>query len=257
LELFEALFQFLMTRDSLDDLIYFCTVYHREQRDKEALEALNELIDLDPAFDNTRRILFQAIYKLVIDSIRETLNVVQPFYDSEVQNNRVDHASFLHRQKDELCRKLIVVARDGITAISQQLLPNATEPQMVVFFQKMKGDLYRYIAEFSDESESIAAGNAGEESYNAAFDVADAHLALCDPVRLTLILNAAVFRYEIRKDADSASEMLERTLADIEGEPIDLKEEEAREVYATLEIMRGNLRLWAGERSDGEGEGED
>jgi 14-3-3 protein epsilon len=241
-----------MSQEAIDDLIYFCTVYHREQRDKEALETLNELIDIDPAFDKVRRILFQAIYKLVIDSLRGTLNIVQPFYDTELQNNRVDHMSFLHRQKEDLCRKLIVVARDGINAISQLLLPNATDPQMVVFFHKMKGDLYRYIAEFSDESESIAAGNAGEESYSAAFDVAESHLPLSDPVRLTLILNAAVFRYEIRKDADSASEMLERTLADIEGDSMDLKEDEAREVCETLDIMRGNLRLWAEERSDGE-----
>jgi 14-3-3 protein epsilon len=236
----------------VDDLIYLCTLYHREQRDREALEALNDLIEIDPVFDKTRRVLFQAVYKLVIDSLRDTLNTVQQFYDSELENNRVDQASLLHRKKEELCQKLISLSREAITAINDQLLPNASGPQMVVFFQKLKGDLYRYIAEFSDDTESLAAGNEGEDSYSMAFEVAESNLMKLDPVRMSLILNAAVFKYEIRKDPESASDMLEHALKEFDGQFGELSEEDQQEVLETLEIMRGNLRVWTDEREENE-----
>jgi 14-3-3 protein epsilon len=233
-----------MEHNPVEDLIYMCTLYHREQRDKEALEALNELIGLDPVFDKSRRVLFQAIYKLVIDSLRDTLNTVHQYYESDVENNRVDQASLLQRKKEELCSKLIFFARDAITSIDQQLLPNASDPQMIVFFHKLKGDLFRYIAEFSDDTDSLAAGNSGEESYTLAFDYAESNLPRNDPVRMSLILNAAVFRYEIRKDPESATDMLEHALKEFEGDFSELGDEDQQEVFETLEIMRGNLQVW-------------
>ncbi|OHT01443.1 DNA damage checkpoint protein rad25 [Tritrichomonas foetus] len=228
----------------IEDLIYFCTLFHNEKRDKEALETIKQLIEIDPHFDKVRRVLFQAIYKQVIDSMRNSLLTITSYYDSNVEANRSDRAAMLIEKKEELINKLIPLCKEAIAQIDESLLPNAVDVQMAVYFQKFKGDLYRYIAEYSDETDSVAAANSGEECYREALSVAAQNLPGCDPVRLSLILNAAVFRYEIRKEKDIATEMLTTTVNEIEGAP-DMSPSSANETENVLSIMRENLRLWA------------
>jgi 14-3-3 protein epsilon len=227
------------------DLVYFCTVYHHTHRDKEAIETLKRLIELEPVFDKGRRSLFQAIYKQVIDSTRSTLSFVSAYYDLDCNLSNLERANFLRAKKEDLCAKLLPVCKEAIQLIDQVLLPNAPDSQTLVFFNKLKGDFYRYVAEYSDETESVAAANCGEESYTAAFAASNA-LPRADPVRLSLILNAAVFKYEIQKEIANASQMIESAVAEMQNEASfrELDRESQREAYEVLSLMKQNLEVW-------------
>jgi 14-3-3 protein epsilon len=232
--------------EAVEELIELCSLYHREQRDREALEGIGQLIELDPVFDKRRSNLFHAIYKMVIDSIRDVLSIISHCTEIEEQRNHTGHVALLQTKHEELCRKLISFSKEAVGLIDQYLLPNANDVQLQVFFLKLKGDLWRYIAEFSEENESISAGNSAESSYTVAFEVA-VNLPACDPVKMSLHLNAAVFKYDIKKDIESASEMLERAIDEIDGGLARVSQEWQNELLEIQRIMRQNLEMWADE----------
>ena len=228
----------------VDDLIYFCTLFHNEKRDKEALESIKQLIDLNPCFDKVRRVLFQAIYKQIIDSIRSSLLTITSYYSSNLEHGNSAKADMLLQKKEDLINKLLPLCKEAIGLIDDTLLPNTENIQTIVYFQKFKGDLYRYIAEYSDDTDSIAAANSGEDCYREALNTASQNLSKKDPVYLSLVLNAAVFRYEIRKEKDLATEMLTNTIQEVQECQADLSQESASETENVIIIMRQNLQLW-------------
>jgi 14-3-3 protein epsilon len=234
-----------MSAEEIEDLCFFCSLSQHLKREKEGLDAINELIALDPVFDKQRRGLFQAAYKLVIDPLRNNLRVLSEFQEFEAERGRSEHAAFLAAKRDRLSRQLLSHSKDAIAAIDGALLPNASDQQMIVFFQKLKGDFYRYQAEYSDETDAIAAGNSAEEAYTMALGVAGESLSHCDPVRLALVLNAAIFKYEIRKDLEVASDMLERAIAECERQSHDLPDEAKEEVDDLVGYMKQNLGSWS------------
>lgn len=228
----------------IEDLYFFCTLYYNEKRDKEALESIKQLVEIDPHFDKRRRNIFQAIYKQVIDSIRNSLSTVTTYYESNVESGQTAKAEMLRQKKEELIDKLLPLCKEAILYVDDLLLPNASDAQMAVYFHKFKGDLYRYIAEYSDETDSASAANSGEESYKEALNIAAQNLPKTDSVYLSLILNAAVFRYEIRKEKETATEMLTTAINEIPNYE-NMTPETQAEAINVINIMKQNLEIWA------------
>merc|ERR1711924_239710 len=63
---------------------------------------------------------------------------------------------------------------------------------MGVFYFKMKGDYFRYIAEFTEGEGKTGAANSAHQAYNQAMEVATTDLVLTHPIRLGLALNFCV-----------------------------------------------------------------
>ena len=70
-------------------------------------------------------------------------------------------------------------------------------PLPQVFYMKMKGDYYRYLAEVADEAQRKAQVQKSKDAYTEATTTADEKLSATHPVRLGLALNFSVFHYEI------------------------------------------------------------
>ncbi|KAH0793405.1 14-3-3 protein [Histomonas meleagridis] len=228
-----------------EDLMFFSSMYLSQGRNSSAIESIKELINLNPVLDIKTRGYFQVVYKQIIDNLRSSLGIINSYYEIEQEMNHTEMASFLLKKKEEMCDRLIPLCKEAIGLIDNILLPNAQDPQMSVYFLKLKGDFYRYVAEYSDETESVSAANMGEEAYSEAFNVSDSNLPFFDLVRLTLVLNAAVFKYEIRKNYEAATEMLENEVNNSEQILQNLNEIEQKEAMATLGLMKQNLSIWS------------
>lgn len=85
----------------------------------------------------------------------------------------------------------------------------------------MKGDYYRYIAEFATADKRNAAAQKAEQSYKDAYDVAVKGLATTHPVKLGLALNFSVFYYEIMQNPEKACKMardaFDEAIADLDN----------------------------------------
>jgi len=69
------------------------------------------------------------------------------------------------------------------------LIASTGSGESKVFYQKMKADYYRYIAEFSTDDAKTKAAESATKAYAEAAKVAEKDLAVTHPIRLGLALN--------------------------------------------------------------------
>merc|ERR1712146_298593 len=94
------------------------------------------------------------------------------------------------------------------------LITKSSSGESKVFYQKMKADYYRYIAEFSDGNEKSKAAENARLAYAEASAVAEKDLVVTHPIRLGLALNYSVFQYEVLQNPDEACKMARTAFED-------------------------------------------
>merc|ERR1712007_402541 len=138
-----------------------------------------------------------------------------------------------------------------LALLDSSLIPQAKDAEAKVFYHKMKGDYYRYIAEFSDgDAKSKAAENA-RLAYEEASKVAEKELAVTHPIRLGLALNYSVFQYEVLSNPDEACKMARQAFEDAIAELDNVAEDSYKDSTLIMQLLRDNLTLWTSDQEEG------
>jgi len=93
-----------------------------------------------------------------------------------------------------------------LNLISKHFVPKAKNVESEVFFLKMQGDYFRYVAEVGTDERLQKASERALKYYNEAAERAE-ELSPADPTRLSLNLNFAVFCYENLQEQEQAVDM--------------------------------------------------
>ena len=97
----------------------------------------------------------------------------------------------VEKELEKICRELLDV-------LERFLLPEDKTAEGQVFYWKMAGDYWRYLAEFATGDDRKAKAEKAKEKYEQATKTAvDQGLPPTNPIRLGLALNYSVFFYEI------------------------------------------------------------
>merc|ERR1711878_24272 len=137
--------------------------------------------------------------------------------------------------------------------LDQNLIPLSTWGESKVFYQKMKADYYRYIAEFTADDAKKKASENARLAYEEASKVAEKDLAVTHPIRLGLALNYSVFQYEVLSNPEEACKMARTAFEDAMAELDNVAEDSYKDSTLIMQLLRDNLTLWT---SDQEGGGE-
>ncbi|KAJ4916397.1 14-3-3-like protein GF14 epsilon [Raphanus sativus] len=200
--------------------VYLAKLSEQTERYDEMVEAMKKVAQLDVELTVEERNLVSVGYKNVIGARR---------------------ASAIEREfEDELAR----VCNDILSVIDKHLIPPSTAVESTVFFYKMKGDYYRYLAEFSSGVERKEAADQSLEAYKGAVAAGESGLAPTHPVRLGLALNFSVFYYEILNSPGSACQLAKQAFDDAIAELDSLNEESYKDSTLIMQLLRDNLTLW-------------
>ena len=120
----------------------------------------------------------------------------------------------------------------------------------------MKGDYFRYIAEFASGDKHKKAAESAFEAYSKANQLANDSLATTDPIRLGLALNFSVFYYEVRNDPKQACQLAKQAFDDAIAEIEKIEEEDYKDSTTIMQLIRDNLTLWTTELEQGEDAGD-
>jgi len=134
-----------------------------------------------------------------------------------------------------------------LALLTDNLIPAAKDAESKVFYHKMKGDYYRYIAEFTDGDKKSAAANNAKTSYDDAMGAAS-ELAVTHPIRLGLALNFSVFHYEVLNNPDEACKMARTAFEDAIAELDNVSEESYKDSTLIMQLLRDNLTLWTSDQ---------
>ena len=158
------------------------------------------------------RNLLSVAYKNVIGARRASWRVLSSIEQKErerASDSEIDKISLVVAYKSKVEKELDNICDEILRIIKDSLLKYANSAESKVFYHKMSGDYWRYLAEFKTGKERGEAANEAKEAYNQAQTVAygseeEEGLPPTHPIRLGLALNFSVFYYEILNAPDRA-----------------------------------------------------
>ncbi|CAH8306789.1 unnamed protein product [Eruca vesicaria subsp. sativa] len=235
--------------------VYLAKLSEQTERYDEMVEAMKKVAELDVELTVEERNLVSVGYKNVIGARRASWRILSSIEQKEESKGNEENVkriqSYRKRVEDELAK----VCNDILSVIDKHLIPSSTAVESTVFFYKMKGDYYRYLAEFSSGAERKEAADQSLEAYKAAVAAAETGLAPTHPVRLGLALNFSVFYYEILNSPESACQLAKQAFDDAIAELDSLNEESYKDSTLIMQLLRDNLTLWTSDLPE-EGEEE-
>ena len=128
-----------------------------------------------------------------------------------------------------------------------KLLPNEPNADGIIFYKKMLGDYYRYLAEFQLSSVSRESSvTCANRYYTEATELAEQELVNSHPIRLGLALNYAVFKHEIMLQPGKACQIAKSAFDGALSELDQLSHDSYRDATLIMQLLRDNLVMWSG-----------
>jgi 14-3-3 protein epsilon len=118
----------------------------------------------------------------------------------------------------------------------------------------MKGDYYRYFAEYATGDTKQKVSDSAHDSYTLASENSQ-KLSAINPIALGLHLNLSVFYYEVRGDHAKACEIAKNTLDNANKQlpqGVDEDDEQYRDAMSILNLLKENLEMWKIEGEEGD-----
>ena len=156
--------------EQFDDMVAILKPYFEAKEEDLSLEERNELCVAYKNAIGKKRIAYRAAKKVSQMSKYDDFSEESTKYTQKLEEEVV-----------ELCKDM-----HGL--IQKQLLPKAKKSGKVesqVFYNKLMGDYFRYVAEVGDGERLQKASERALNSYNDAIQKAE-HLSPADPTRLSL-----------------------------------------------------------------------
>lgn len=221
------------------------------ERYDEMADCMEKVAKQDNGLNTEERNLFSVAYKNVVGARRSSWRVVSSI-EGKTENAEKMAITTAYREKIE--KELTEICDKVIELLDKYLIPRKNDDgnadEGVVFFQKMKGDYNRYLAEVCRGDLKNDAISKSEKSYKAATEIAGANLPTTHPIRLGLALNFSVFYYEIMNNHEQACKLAKQAFDDAIAELDNLQEDNYKDSTLIMQLLRDNLTLWTSENQD-------
>merc|ERR1712217_541798 len=236
-----------------DKEVYFAKLAEQAERHGEMANHMENVGKGGEELSVEERNLLSVAYKNAVGSRRAAWRIITSVEQKEKSKGNDEQAKYAKEYCGKVETELQKICDTILGLLDNNLISKSTTGESKVFYQKMKADYYRYIAEFSDgDAKSKAAENA-RLAYEDASKVAEKDLAVTHPIRLGLALNYSVFQYEVLSNPDEACKMARTAFEDAIAELDNVSEDSYKDSTLIMQLLRDNLTLWT---SDQEGGGE-
>lgn len=237
-----------------DNFVYTAKLAEQAERYDEMVEAMRNVAKMDVELTVEERNLLSVGYKNVIGSRRASWRILSSIEQKEESRGNHQNANRIKDYRQKVESELTTICNDIMCVIDEHLIPSCGAGESTVFYYKMKGDYYRYLAEFKTGSDRKDVADLSLKAYEAATSSADAELPPTHPIRLGLALNFSVFYYEIMNSPERACHLAKQAFDEAISELDTLNEDSYKDSTLIMQLLRDNLTLWT---SDIPEEGED
>lgn len=233
---------------SAETLITLARNAEQAERYEDMCEFVQKLVVVKDELGVEDRNLLSVAFKNVVGTRRaawRTLNSLAE--DDKDETDTSGGSSHMQTYKSHIEAELIGKCDNILKLLNDTLLKKfeGKGDENEVFYSKMAGDYYRYLAEISNENQEN--GKKAEAMYQKAMDAAKEALTETHPTRLGLALNFSVCYYEILKDSEKAIDLAKQTFDDAISKLDTLDDESYRDSTLIMQLLRDNLTLWTNE----------
>ena len=222
-------------------LYYKARVAEKIERFDDVIKIMNEIIKIHPGLNGKERTLFFNGYNKIMNSFRKTIQTCFSYIYDETNEQKKRCLIELSNKYIEILEKY---CKDAISTIDNILLLESLENEACIFYQKMRADSLRYIAEIKYGPERKEYAKQSELSYKAALTLALKYLRKSNPLFLTLALNYSVCQYDLLNNHEEAILFAEKIFNDGVKILDELVESDYEKATSTLKIIRENINQW-------------
>ncbi|XP_026658211.1 14-3-3 protein 7 isoform X2 [Phoenix dactylifera] len=219
------------------------------------VESMKKIARMDIELTAEERNLLSVGYKYVIGPRRASWRILAALEEKEDGKGTEQNVKRIQDYKKRVEDELAKICNDILSIIAIHLLPSSTAGESIVFFYKMKGDYYRYLAEFKTVNERKEATDQSLKAYQAATSTAMTDLHPTHPIRLGLALNFSVFYYEIMNLPERACHLAKQAFDEAITELNSLSEESYKDSTRIMQLLKDNLTLWTAEEGGEQSKG--
>ncbi|CAE7463297.1 artA [Symbiodinium natans] len=232
--------------------VYFAKLAEQAERYDEMADHMKNVGNAGGELSVEERNLLSVAYKNNVGSRRAAWRIITSVTHKETTKGNTENANYAKEYSKKVEDELQKICDTILTLLDKQLIPKAMSGESKVFYQKMKADYYRYIAEFRDNDEKDKAAQSASEAYKEAANIAEKDLAVTHPIRLGLALNYSVFMYEVLLKPDDACKMARTAFEDAIAELDNVAEDSYKDSTLIMQLLRDNLTLWTSDQEGGQ-----
>jgi len=235
-----------------DKNVYFAKLAEQAERYDEMSDYMLKVGQAGTELSVEERNLLSVAYKNAVGSRRAAWRIITSVREKEKSKGNTEqmaHAAeyckTVEGELQEICDKIL-------TLLDGSLIAKAGGGESKVFYQKMKADYYRYLAEFKEGDQKKKESEAARAAYEEAHKVAEKDLTVTHPIRLGLALNYSVFQYEVLEQPDEACKMARTAFEDAIAELDNVAEDSYKDSTLIMQLLRDNLTLWTSDQDQGD-----
>jgi 14-3-3 protein epsilon len=233
-----------------DKEVYFAKLAEQAERYDEMANHMENVSKSPDELSVEERNLLSVAYKNAVGSRRAAWRIITSVEQKEKTKGNEEQSKWAKEYCSKVEAELQKICDTIIGALDGNLIPKAANGESKVFYQKMKGDYYRYIAEFTDGDAKSKAAESARLAYEDASKAAN-DLAVTNPIRLGLALNYSVFQYEVLSNPDEACKMARTAFEDAIAELDNVAEDSYKDSTLIMQLLRDNLTLWTSDQEGG------
>lgn len=228
-----------------EDYVFMAQLNENAERYEEMVDTMKKIAGMEGELSDKERNLLSVAYKNVIGPRRAAWRIVSSIEAKEKgrQKPNVKRIEQIRAYRQKIEKELSDICHDILNLLQEQFVPNSTSADAKVFYYKMQGDYYRYLAEYSSGEDKEKIANSALGAYNSAFEISQ-QLPPTHPIRLGLALNFSVFYYEILASPDRACELARKAFDAAITDLDKLTEESYKDSTLIMQLLRDNLNLW-------------
>lgn len=250
--------------DAIQQTMQLAKAAEHAERYKDMCAFMKVVVDLHIAknedLDTDERNLLSVGYKNLVGAGRGSHRHVKHQIDSKASDLLPGYLSVIAKETTDICKEVLKILEDQLIPKAKELQKAESDPEMkkekveaTIFYLKMAGDYYRYLAEIDKEG---GYEKKAKELYLEGTELSSGHLEPTDPIRLGLALNLSVCYYEILDNRKEACRLAKQAFDDAISKLDKLKEEQYKDATLIMQLLRDNLTLWTTNNAD-DGEMED
>jgi 14-3-3 protein epsilon len=239
--------------EGYEKLLYLARITEQSERHEETIKYMEEIVKVKKDDLNIEeRNLLSAAYKNCVSSRRSAWRSI---YGIEIKekNNNSKYLGLVTELKELLEKELADLCDRMLKLIDNHLLKKTTSTESKVFYLKMKGDYFRYLAEFTagDNHNKVANNSLG--AYKEANDLG-AELVCTNPIKLGLALNFSVFYYEVMNDPATACQIANSAFQEGIQQLEKIEDDQYKDSTTILQLLKENIDMWSADLAQDNGD---
>jgi 14-3-3 protein beta/theta/zeta len=241
--------------ESKEEYVQNAKLAEQAERYDDMAAAMKCVTEMKEELTNEERNLLSVAYKNVVGARRSSWRVI---HSIEQKTDGEKKLAMAKDYREKIEKELKTICDEVLTLLDNHLILKASASESKVFYLKMKGDYYRYLAEVASQgADRTATKEKSQSAYQEAMDIAKKDMSTTHPIRLGLALNFSVFFYEIINAPDKACQLAKEAFDEAIAELDTLNEESYKDSTLIMQLLRDNLTLWTSDAAADADDGAD